>query len=424
MFSAVFGLLTLTSLGLTLWQWLEARRFPLHRRSAEGSFAPPVTLLKPLKGADAETAACLRSWLQQDYAGPVQILFGVETDADPAAAVVRQLLREHPACEARLVVCAERRGANAKVSKLSQLEPWATHAVWVVSDADVRVPPDFLTHLVAPFQTGRGAARAEDGKRAQPAASAGAETAAGQEALTTGAAEGQAREGGAVVLVNPFYRLANPSTVAMRWEALAINADFWSSVLQARRLQPLDFALGAVMAVRREAVAKVGGLLALVNHLADDFELGHRLARQGGRVEVCPVVVDCWEVPQGWRAVWQHQLRWARTIRVCRPGPYALSLLSNATLWPLLWAALAPGPASLLALPLAMVVRVLTAADNQGRLTQSRAHWPWLWLAPFKDLLQASLWLLAFGGNTVEWRGERYRVQAGGQMVRLPRAAG
>ena len=373
--SFALAALALLALALTLWQWIEGRRFPLHRRVSAPSFAPPLTLLKPLKGADPHTATCLRSWLAQDYPGPVQLLFGVTAPTDTASETVRSLLAEFPHADAQLVICPDALGPNAKVSKLAQLEPLAKYHLLVVSDADVRVPPDFLTNLVAPLQ--------------DPV----------------------------VALVNPLYRLANPTTLPMRWEALAVNADFWSSVLQARRLAPLAFALGAVMAVRRQALENIGGFKTLVEYLADDFQLGHRLARRGARLALCPAVVDCLEPPLGWRAVWHHQLRWARTIRVCRPLPYALSILSNPTLWPLLWLAAQPrGPARYGA-ALCFVVRLLTAADNQRRLTQSLTHLPWLWLAPIKDLLQFILWALAFLGNRVEWRDQRYRVDRGGKLV-------
>ena len=298
----IFGSFALLSFALLIWQWLAARRFPLHERTNDRSFAPAVTLLKPLKGCDAATEDCLRSWFAQEYAGPMQILFGVASAEDPAGEVVRKLLKEFPGRDAQLIVCSQSLGANGKISTLAQLEPLAKHEVVVVSDADVRVPPDFLANVVAPL-------REPD-----------------------------------VGLVNCFYRLANPTTLAMQWEAIAINADFWSQVLQSKSLKPLDFALGAVMITRRRQLEEIGGFKSLVNCLADDFQLGNRIARRGQRIVLSPVVVECWDPPMDWRAVWSHQLRWARTIRVCRPVAYFFSILSNVTLWALLWFAVAaPG---------------------------------------------------------------------------------
>jgi ceramide glucosyltransferase len=370
------GSLAALSLLLLLWQWLAARRFPLHRRIPVADYAPPVTLLKPLKGCDAATEDCLRSWLQQDYSAPIQVLFAVASPDDPVCAVVQKLIREFPQINAELVIVQNLLGPNAKVSKLAELEPRAKFDVLVVSDADVRVPADFLKNAVAPLLDSN------------------------------------------VGLVNCFYRLANPMTLAMRCEAIAINADFWSQVLQARMLKPLDFALGAVMITRRAQLREIGGFAALADCLADDYQLGNRIARRGHRIELCSCVVECWDSPMGWPAVWRHQLRWARTIRVCQPLPYFFSILSNPVLWPLLWAALVPNPMSIATLGSALVLRCLMAVDLQWLLTGSARHVPYCWLAPIKDLLQLTIWLGAFLGNSVEWRGQRFTLRSDGSLVK------
>ncbi|MBI5774092.1 MAG: glycosyltransferase [Verrucomicrobia bacterium] len=369
----LLALLAFASLGTTLWQFLVALKFPLHRRSPS-DFSPAVTLLKPLKGTDEFTAACLRSWLAQDYAGEVQVLFGVAAADDPACEVVRQLLVEFPQRDAQLVICGESLGANAKVSTLIQLARLAKHEVISVSDADVRVPVDFLANAVQPLHdAGTG-------------------------------------------LVNCFYSLANPTTAAMRWEAVAINADFWSQVLQSRSLKPMDFALGAVMITRRPQLDEIGGFEPLADYLADDYQLGNQIARRGHRIALATVVAECWSPPMGWAAVWAHQLRWARTIRCCQPGPYFLSIISNASLWPLLWVLVQPGPRVCLAFFACWIVRVTSAMLLQFRLTRSRGHLFYDWLIPLKDLLGAVIWLQSFIGNEVVWRGRRYRVLRGGKL--------
>lgn len=367
--------LSAVSLLLLLWQWLAAWRFPLHQRIARPGFAPGVTLFKPLKGCDGETRACLESWLTQDYAGPVQVLFGVASELDPVVVVVRELLAAHPEREARLVICRERLGANAKVSTLMQLAGQARHEVWIISDADVRVPRDFLANVVAPLHV---------------------------------------RETG---LVTCFYELANPTTLAMRCEAVAVNGDFWSQVLQSNTLRPMQFALGAVMAVRRRALEEAGGFAALKDLLADDYHLGRRVAERGWRIELCPVVVSCHEAPQGWRQVLAHQLRWARTIRACQPWPYFFSILSNGTLWPALlmlvaWELPWTGVGCLL-----IAMRAGAALWLQHRLTRQRGHLFYDFLVVVKDLMQAVVWLLAFTGSTIEWRGQKARVSRDGRLV-------
>ncbi len=374
-----FGILAALSCALALWQWLAARKFPLHQKIADKNFAPAVTILKPLKGCDGTTRDSLASWLKQNYPGKTQILFGVADPKDPVCAIVRALLAENPDCDAQLVVCGKLEGANAKVAKLAQLEQLVQHDLIIVCDADVRVPPDFLASFVAPLR---------DEKTA---------------------------------LVNCFYRLANPTTTAMRWEAVAINADFWSQVLQSQMLKPLDFALGAAILVRRRALAEIGGFKSLADCLADDYQLGNRVAKNHHRIALCPVVVECWDAPMNWAQVWKHQLRWARTIRVCQPMPYFFSILSNASVWPLLWVLVSVVSAKTFCAPLTaltfLLVRILQAQSLQRRLTPERKLIAPAWLVPLKDWLGAAVWLGAFAGNTVEWRGRKMRLHRDGTLV-------
>jgi ceramide glucosyltransferase len=371
----ILGSLAVVSLALTLWQWLAAARFPLHRRTQNAQFAPSLTLLKPLKGCDAESARCLRSWLEQDYTGPVQILFGVASAEDPVCDIVRQVMREHPKADAQLMICAETLGANPKISTLFQLERLARYEVIIISDADVFAPSDFLRQTVVPL------------------------------------------EDPAIGLVNCFYRLEGATNLAMRWEAFAVNGDFWSQVLQAQMLKPLDFAMGAVMVTPRKQLEAIGGCTVLVDYLADDYQLGNRIARNGAQIAICPVVVDCLSSPMKGRQVWAHQTRWARTIRVCQPGPYFLSILSNATLWPLLWLAYARSSTVLLFTGSALVLRAIMGAWCERKLTRRLDLYSG-WIALIKDLLQVMVWANAFIGSHITWRGQRLRVLPGGKLVR------
>ena len=372
------GALAALSSGLAIWQWLAARRFPLHQKIARKDFAPAISILKPLKGCDATTRESLQSWLNQTYAGPVEILFGVASENDPVNETIRSLLAEYPTADARLIVCENLEGANAKVAKLVQLERIAKHDLILVCDADVRVPADFLTSFVAPLRDEK------------------------------------------IALVNCFYRLANPINTAMRWEAVAINADFWSQVLQSAALKPLDFALGAAILLRRKALGQIGNFTALADCLADDYQLGNRIAKNGGGIALCPIVVECWDAPMNWRQVWTHQLRWARTIRVCQPRPYFFSLLANATLWPLLWLGDSLASTKTFGAPLLAIVflllRLLIAQSLQRRFTPGRSLVAPPWLVWLKDILNAALWLGAFAGNTIEWRGRKMKLRRDGTL--------
>ena len=402
----ILSAFALLSFGLLLWQFVAAQRFPLHARVQDDSFAPGITILKPLKGFDEHTAECLRSWLTQKYRGPVQILFGVADADDPVVFLVRDLLKEFPAVDAELILTPESLGPNGKVANVAQLSRHAKHPLLCLADADVRAPDDLLANLAAPL-----------------------------------------RDSG-IGLINCFYRLANPSTPAMRWEAVAVNADFWSQVLQSNTLKPQDFALGAAMLTRREVIEKIGGFESLLEYLADDYQLGHRIVQSGFRVELSTVVVECWDKPMGFRAVWNHQLRWARTIRVSEPARYFLSILSNATLWAALLAlfghlggfplvpdsllyggtlsprmqnALSPihVPWVLVAFAVVLGVRVVIAASLQQRLHGACGARRQGWFVLLKDFLGVAIWAAAFLGNTIEWRGTKMRLTHGGKLEPL-----
>jgi ceramide glucosyltransferase len=375
--SATLAALAAISVGLTLWQVVVAWRFPLHRRNAATRFTPGVTLLKPLKGCDAETRACLRSWFEQDYAGPVQILFGVASVDDSVCDLVRRLIAEHPAVPAQLMVCSEKLGSNAKVSQLAQLERLAQHEFLCVSDADVWVPSDFLVNAVAPLQSGM------------------------------------------VGLVNSLYRFALPSNFAMRWESFAVNADFWSQVLQSISLRPMDFGLGAAMVMPRSQLERIGGFARLGDHLADDYQLGQLVSQSARSVELCPVVVECRTAPMRFVEVCSHQLRWARTIRACRPVAFLFTVFGIAAIWPMLWLALQPSIASMTGAFLCLSIRGVTGVYLEGKMT-GRFKWSSAALALVKDLFQLGIWALAFTGSRVVWRGVDYRVEPGGRLVKLP----
>jgi ceramide glucosyltransferase len=311
----------------------------------------------------------------------VQILFGIANADDPVCGLVRELLQKNPTVDAQLIICGETLGANAKASTLIQLEKLAKHDLVLVSDADVRVPPDFLGNVVAPLRDPK------------------------------------------IELVNCFYRLANPTTTAMQWEAVQVNADFWSQVLQSQTLKPLDFAMGAAILVRRKSLEAIGGYPAFVNSLADDYQIGNRIVKNGGKIALCPVVVDCWDAPIGWCDAWKHQLRWARTIRVCMPTGYFFSILTDATFWSLLWFVVALIATKTICAPLTAIafvlIRIALAQNLQRRFLESRQKPAPFWLVPAKDLLQVFLWAGAFCGNQIEWRGKKMRLRPNGDLEPL-----
>lgn len=376
-FSVIGGLAVLASV-LLLWQWTVARRFPLHQASAPAVPAPSVSLLKPVHGADPSLERCLESWLRQAHPAAFEVLVGVHRPDDPAVAVVQSVLARHPGVDARLVVCPDRPGLNHKACTLARLEELARHDVVVVSDADVLARPGLLASVVGPL----------------------------------------ALQG--VGLANCLYRNPEPVGGARAWEALSLNVDFWSQVLQSRSLAPQDFALGAVIALRRSDLLAIGGFRGLVDQLADDFHLGRRVYQRGLRIELATMVADCIEAPATAREVWGHQVRWARTIRACRPVPFFLSILSNGSLWAAGALAMAlvvgwsPWPWAGL-----LVVRASVAASLHRRMCPELPIGAGILRVWPKDIASALVWAAAFLGNTVEWRGRRFRVRPGGTLREL-----
>jgi ceramide glucosyltransferase len=377
MTAAAMVLISLGAVSIILnsWQWVAGIRFPLRRSAAGAGFFPGVSILKPLKGCDAETERCLESWFRQEYAGPWEVWFAVASEADPVCPVVRHLIERFPEVKAELVIAAPLLGPNGKVSSLCYLSRRARHEHIVVSDADVFAEKTFLSKVVAEMRD-----------------------------QTVG-------------LVNCFYILAEPRNVAMRLEAIAVNADFWTQVLQALTLRKMDFALGAVVALRRSVLDGIGGFEGLVDLLADDYQLGRRVAKMGHELRICPFPVECRTQEQSGAAVWRHQLRWGRTIRVCQPVGYFLSILGNGTLGSI--AALLSGTAAgkwIFASGLAL--RMLGAVSSYRKLT-GRLEWWVAVLAPVKDAVQVVLWAASYAGSVVTWSGERFRVSRGGKLTRL-----
>lgn len=372
---SVLSALAALSFLLGLWQWFVGRKFPIWKRPATTDFFPAISILKPLKGIDSETESCLESWFSQDYPAEVELLFGVASPDDPACELIRNLTARFSHRKAELIIANPVLGPNAKVSTLCYLQKRATHQFLVISDADVLIPDQFFPVLLAPLRDN------------------------------------------SVGIVNCFYALGQPRTLPMRFEAVAGNADFWTHVLQAVTLKPMDFALGAVIALRRHDLQKVGSFESMLEFLADDYQLGNLIAHGGKKLEICTIPVECRAQPYGWRSVWEHQVRWGRTIRVCRPIAYFFSILGNGTLWPLLAFFFASSTGRMV-FGAMLVLRMLAAVSNYARLTRQWRWWVAL-LTPLQDIGQALIWIVSFLGNEIVWRGERFRVNRRGKLTRL-----
>ena len=341
---------------------------------------PGISILKSLKGLDAGMMDAFRSHCRQSYAGEYELLFGVSSLSDPAAAAVTALKAEFPERAITLVECPLRLGANGKVSTLAQLQPHARYDVLLVNDSDITVSPHYLERVASCFA---------------PAA---------QEA-------GKAPVG----LATALYRGRAHATLASRFEALGIATDFMPGVLLSKLIEGgLHYGLGSTLAVRREALEKAGGLMALADQLADDYEMGARVARAGYRVALAADVVETSVPAYAWRGFVDHQLRWLRTVRDARPAGYAGLVFTHGLAWALL-NVLASGasPLSLWLLGLSLVLRLAQAMTVGAWVLGDRQVLASLWLLPLRDMVAMGLWAAGFAGDAIVWRGERFTLKDG-----------
>jgi ceramide glucosyltransferase len=386
--------------------------------AAEAAFvpAPGVSVLKSLKGLDPEMMDAFRSHCRQSYAGDYELLFGVSALDDPAAAAVVQLQREFPERVIRLVECPERLGMNGKVSTLVQLAPQARFDFLLINDSDITVGPLYLERVMAGFGA-EGPSRPEDPSGAETPDSI-AELYVRAEASTLQTEPRFLQPGNKraeVGLVTALYRGRAHETFASHFEALGIATDFQAAVLLSKMVEGgLRYGLGSTLAVRRAALAKAGGLAALVDYLADDYEMGARVAKAGYRVELCAEVVETSVPAYDWRGFVDHQLRWLRTVRDARPGGYVGLVVTHGLVWALINVMASGASAvSLWLLASSLFLRMALAMTVGAEVLSDHAVLPYLWLLPVRDVVAMGLWAAGFAGNTIVWRGERSVVRDG-----------
>jgi len=338
---------------------------------------PTVTVLKPLKGLEVDLFENLSTFCRQDYP-TFQIVFGVADRDDPAIQVVRQLQTQYPSVQIDLVIDGRIYGTNYKISNLHNMYQVAKHDVIVLADSDIRVRSDYLRRLVTQL------------------------------------------DDPGVGLVTTLYRAVTTGGLPTLVESLFINTDFAPMVLVARVVEKPSYAFGATMALRRTTLDAIGGFLPLANYLADDYYLGHRIAERGYRLALSDMVVETVLAVGGWRRLFDHQLRWARTYRNCRPGGYFGSILTHGTLWATLNLLFSNfSPLACLVAAVVYGVRITVASTIANRYLHAPLRWQEAVLIPLKDLFVSAVWVLCFLGDTVHWSGHTFRVLEDGQMVRV-----
>lgn len=377
---AITTLLTLAGLAYLLLALWGARDFVHHwqRHTLDVGHAPDVTILKPVKGIDPHMYAGLVSHCQQQYAGNFEIVFGVSSLDDPAAAEIDRLRADFPAIAIRLVECRERLGTSGKVSNLVQMLREAQYQHVIINDSDICVSPHYLTHVMACF--------------ADP-----------KVGMVTAPYIGRTADSGPGL------------TLWSRLEALGISTDFFPGVLTARKLEGgIRFGLGSTLATSKTALEKAGGLEPLVEYLADDYEMGERIAAAGYRVELCSEVVETTVPAYTFSGFRDHQLRWARSTRDSRKLGYLGLGITYALPWAMMTCiASGLGLWSFSLLSVVVLARVAIALSVGVGVLRDGQVFRDLYLLPLRDFFGLFFWAWSFGGDTVVWRGELFHLRNG-----------
>ena len=377
---AITTLLTLAGLVyllLALWGTRAFARYWLQRPRNTG-FAPDVSILKPVKGIDPRMYAGLASHCRQQYAGRFEMIFGVGSMDDPAVAEIQRLQAEFPECAIRLVECRERLGTSGKVSNLVQMLREAQYEHVLINDSDICVSPVYLARVMESF--------------VDP-----------QVGMVTAPYIGRAAEKG------------SGRTLWSRLEALGISTDFLPGVFTARMLERgIRFGLGSTLATSKTALQRAGGLQWLTDYLADDYEMGARIAAADYRVELCNEVVETTVPAYSFRGFCDHQMRWARSTRDSRRLGYIGLGITYALPWALL-TCITSGLAlwSFSLLSVVVLARVAVALSVGVGILRDGQVLRDLWLLPLRDFFGLGFWIWSFAGDTVVWRGERFRLRDG-----------
>lgn len=382
--ASITTLITFASVFYFIAALWSGRSFIRRRTAAALHYTPGVSILKPLKGFDPGMYDAFASHCRQEYSGDYELLFGVSSLDDPAIPAVERLRAEFPEQAIRLVLCPEKLGLNGKVSNVAQMARQARHDYLIVNDSDIHVSPQYLARIMSGFATPQ---------RGKPVG------------MVTAPYRGIAH--------GPLG--SNHATLGSKLEALGIATDFFPGVLTALMLDgEVRFGLGSTLAVSRTALAAAGGFEPLLNSLADDYELGSRIASAGFAVVLSREVVATSVPAYRLRDYFAHQLRWARTVRDSRRWGYVGLIVTFGLPWAI-FNLIASGfnlPAIAL-LCLAVAARVMVTLAIGVGILNDRQVVRNLWLLPLRDFCSLWIWAWSFASNSVEWRGEKFLLKDG-----------
>ena len=379
--SLAYSLLSL----LCAWKYFKGQKrdgqektFDIPLRIVPCPLTPNISILKPVKGMDEDSYDNFSSFCLQQFSGKTQLVFAAASADDKVIPVISRVIADFPEHDISIVINPALHGPNYKVSNLINAFPHARHDIIIVCDSDIKVAQNYLQSVADQFSDPN------------------------------------------VGLVTSLYRTSNVHGIATALEAIGFTAEMIPNVLVARQLEGLTFALGASMAVRRDALMDIGGFEALASYLADDYQLGNKIHRAGWRIALDPCFVESVIKSENFMAVLSRQLRWARTMRVSRPGGYLASGITLPFPATLLAMLLAPSPLpGLAAVVLQYAVRLVVHTVFSRCFVRDGLFPRWLWLLPLRDILSFFTWVLSFLGNRIEWRGSRFILKPGGKIEEL-----
>lgn len=348
------------------------RAFGVKERTKGAESSVPVTILKPLHGIEPNLFENLSSFCDQDYR-TYQVIFGAADPNDPALDVARAVAARFPGRDIEIVSNNAKPAGNPKIGNLLGMIDRARFPIVAIADSDIRAGRGYLHALAACFDD---------------------------------------RNVGAATCV---YGGVPGSTLASRLGAMHINDQFAPSVMVAGAIEPLTYCFGATMAVRRDVLARIGGLQVLADHLADDYLLGKHVTDAGYGVALVPYAVQTTVSDETLAALWRHELRWSRAILGQRPGGYAGSAVTYVLPFAAIFALAARTPFSAAILATAAALRVTLHLVGGRTFAPGTPAAPWL--IPLRDCFGLAVWISAFFGKRVRWKTDEFDLEAGGRMA-------
>lgn len=359
---------------IVAWWW--TREFFLTTHKPDGSFTPPVSILKPVKGLDVQAYQNFESFCQQIYP-EYELLFGVADPDDPVIPVIKRLQQNFPKLTIRLIIIPYFIGTNRKASTLHFLAAQANYEMLVICDSDMRVNDDYLMRVVSPLSNEK------------------------------------------VGLVTCPYRGELPITFTARLETLYLGVTFLPSVIVGRKVLKMRFALGSTAVVRKKVLKEIGGFASIANYLADDYQLGFHIANLGLRVVLSDYVVRTILGATTFKEQWDREVRWLQCTRISRPWEYPGLLLSFSTPLSAILVLISPFNFSYWVYLITSILLRWSVGWLVAGYTNDSESRRWLFWLPLRDMLSALVWLVALLLRHIVWRGEEYNLNSDGLLEPL-----